>query len=167
MKKVTCSFILLILLFSLLRPTDAGAQPQLTVKLLLQGYYSGSGQMTPVLYNQHLSVNSSVVDSVTIELHNPDFSLQYSYKGILDLDGNVTMNIDANAAGHSFYIAIRHRSALLTCSSNPVFLNLISTTYDFTLDNQQTYGGNGFYTDDGYFVFFSGCLLYTSDAADD
>ena len=121
-----------------LRVTVQVAPPTVNVKALIQGYYIGGGQMTPVLFNQLYAlypgeISDSLVDVVTVELHDvSDFSIIVdSYRAVINTNGNVTGRMTVASIGTSYFLAIRHRSALLTCSATPVLLSFV-TNFDFT-----------------------------------
>lgn len=112
-----------------------------TVKLFLQGYYLGGGKMSPML---HLlgAVNSTAVDTVTIELHdaNSPYASLYSFKGILASNGNLVCTFPLSASGNSYYIVIKHRNSLETWSANAVTVSAAASPYDFTTGTGQAYG---------------------------
>src|SRR5439155_13079604 len=65
-----------------------------TLKMFIQGYYTGGGTMTQVLYNEGVQGNSlsTDVDTVKIELRdssNPG-TVAASFKALLQTDGTVT-----------------------------------------------------------------------------
>ena len=138
----------------------------LNIKALIQGYYIGGGQMTPALYNEIIpGATDAMVDTVTIEARDAtDFSLVDSYKGVIDTGGNVSGIFSVASIGTSYYIAIRHRNALFTCSANPVLLQAL-TSYDFRLRADSAFGvpyfpgfpyEQQYNFGDGYFGLYSG-----------
>lgn len=130
--------------------TQGLQQPEITLVLLnlkafIEGYYQGGSIMTQVLYNEGLDANplSTKVDTVTIELHsqNSPYGIAYTTKGLLQTNGTLACRFPVSAMGSSFYIAVRHRTAIQTWSANPVLMGVV-TSYDFTTSASKAYGGN-------------------------
>ena len=117
--------------------------------------------MAPVLFNQLEGTYPGVytdakTDTVIVEVHDAtDFSLVDSYKAVMDTGGHVSGTFSIASIGTSYYIAVRHRNALFTCSANPVALIPI-TNYDFTLSPLAVFGNNQYDFGDGFFGFYSG-----------
>ncbi len=105
----------------------------LNVKMFIQGFYSGSGMMTPVLFNNGLSTDPTDVDSVTIELHNASFpfTTAATVNGLLKTDGHVQVQFPGALIGSFYYIVVKHRNSIETWSDNAVVMDL-STIFDFT-----------------------------------
>ena len=103
------------------------------VKVFLQGYYLGSGLMTPVLYNNGLSTDPTHVDNISIELHDATypFGVVSTAIGVLKTNGNVQVQFPGALIGSSYYVVIKHRNSIETWSANPVLMNA-STNFDFT-----------------------------------
>ena len=137
--------------------------PVVNVKAFIQGYYWEDGKMKPVMFNQGVPVaTEGQVDSVMIELHDTvNFSvIADQYKGVIDTGGNVTGSLSIASIGTRYYLAFRHRNSVLTCSANPVLLNVVSS-YDFTSNQDSTYGGN--VTLDSYGI--GKWLIYSGDVS--
>ncbi len=115
----------------------------LTLKFFIEGYYTGSGTMTPVLLNQGVGSSTTEVDTVTIELHNATspYAMAESFTGVLQTDGTITCSYPGSVLGNSYYIVIRHRSAIQTWSAAPVTFGN-STNYDFSTAASQAYSSN-------------------------
>jgi hypothetical protein len=137
----------------------------LNVRLFIEGYYltGNTGQMNNLgaggcLFMNGISPNPSDADTVQITLMDKnDFHSVDSAYGILKTNGHVSCSF-ANTvmAGESYYLRIRHRSAIETWSASPVFLSAV-TDYDFTTSQNQAYGNNMALTYDNlYWAFFSG-----------
>ena len=107
--------------------------PTLSLKIYFSGFYSG-GSLVPAMYNGGACPNSSMCDSVTIELRNSTspYTLAYSAIGALDVSGNISLSYPVSAFGNAYYIAVKHRNSLETWSKNPVILYPAITLYDFT-----------------------------------
>jgi hypothetical protein len=105
----------------------------LDVKMFIQGFYTGGGTMTPVLFNNGLSTDPTDVDSVTIELHDASspFATASSVIGLLKTDGHMVVQLPGSLIGNSYYIVVKHRNSIETWSANPVLMGSTST-FDFT-----------------------------------
>ena len=90
-----------------------------TVKCFIQGYYLGTGKMSPLLHLLGAS-GSAAVDTVTIELHRAvsPFDSMYAIKGVIQNDGSMVETFPAGALG-SFYIVVKHRNSIDTWSASP------------------------------------------------
>jgi len=146
--------------------------PTLYVKIFIEGYYSGSGQMNNsiiggCLYAVGLSTNTADADYVTLSAmnENPPYNLIESQTGILKIDGSIHVTFSsAVSTGIAYYIRMTHRNALETWSAVPVILSntTSATPYDFTNLRSKAYGNNLADLLDGSWGIFSGDI---SDAA--
>ncbi|MGL2966454.1 GEVED domain-containing protein [Flavobacterium sp. XGLA_31] len=128
-----------------------------TVKMMIQGYYAGSGAMTPVLANQGVGSSTTDVDNVTIELRDSStYALVASTTAMLQTNGDAVATFPALSG--SYYIAVKHRNAVQTWSANPVAVSGTPTTYDFTTAASQAYGDNMVNLGSGVYGFYSGDL---------
>jgi hypothetical protein len=95
----------------------------INIKLFIQGLYS-NGTMVPVLFTTGLSIDSTDVDSVLVELHdqNLPYNKEAEATGILKLDGTLAVNFSSIFQNHAFYIVIRHRNSIQTWSKTPIYL---------------------------------------------
>src|SRR6185369_4402287 len=133
-----------------------------TMKALIQGYYIGGGQMSPVLNNEGVSgASPSETDSIIVEAHaTSNFNtLIDSYKGVIDVNGTVSGSLSLATAGQYYYMALRHRSGLLTTSADSVLLDPF-TTVDWRLSASAVWGANQLDLGDGYFAIFSGDVSF-------
>jgi hypothetical protein len=105
----------------------------LNLKIFIEGFYSGGGQMQPVLYNNSQSSDPTASDSITVELYHSfaPYDLVYSKKGLIHTNGNGSFNFLSVTQG-SYYIVIRHRNAIETWSKDPVLINSSPLSFDFT-----------------------------------
>ena len=105
-----------------------------TLQLFLDGYYinnSNPSSMRPARYNNLVASGSlnpgaaTDVDIVTVELRSPSNLnvVAYSVSPILQANGSVQCVFPAGALGGSFYIVVKHRSALPLWSANPVAMS--------------------------------------------
>ncbi|HNF72133.1 MAG TPA: dockerin type I domain-containing protein, partial [Chitinophagaceae bacterium] len=130
---------------------------QLDLKLFIEGYYAGSQTMVPVLMNQGLGNTATVVDDITLELHDPQtYSLVYTQVATLHTNGHAYFSFP-NVSGY-FYLVIRHRNALCTWSALPVLLQSGNNSYDFTTSSGNTFGDNVKMVEPGVWALFSGDL---------
>lgn len=129
----------------------------LNVKAYIQGYYQGT-KMRPVLYNLNISTDSNHCDTVRIELRNTvaPYSLHSSYTGVIETNGNVTVNLPYALMGQSYYVVIKHRSTLETWSSAPQTLSSASVNYDFSTAANKAYGSNQIQLMPGIFGLYNG-----------
>ena len=129
----------------------------LNAKAFLQGYYSGSGQMADVLYNQGVYPNASLeTDSLDFELHdvNAPYTLLFHRRVILKQDGSMSIK-GMGQPGQSYYFVLKHRNHIESWSDNPVLLTT-NTTYDFSTTATQVYGANQIEVEAGIWAFYSG-----------
>lgn len=122
----------------------------LNLKLFIEGYYTGGGQMKSVL-------GGSVCDSVTVELHHPvsPYGVYYSTKSVVSVSGNVLINVLSSANSNYYYISVNGKNALKTWSSTTVYHSQ-NTSYDFTTSASKSYGSQSKNLGDGNFALFSG-----------
>ncbi|MEN9340344.1 MAG: hypothetical protein RIQ62_1656 [Bacteroidota bacterium] len=131
----------------------------LNLTYYLQGYYAGGGLMLPVLYNQGISNNVSICDTVRIELRQPNspYFLVQSYTGLLLTNGSITINTGSLVG--SYYVVVKHRNGLPTWSANPVNLSNGTSYYDFSVSNGQAYGQNEVMVDPNTWALYSGDII--------
>jgi len=114
-----------------------------TVKAMIQGYYAGSGLMTPVKANELVGTSTTDVDDITVELRDAtDYHVVATTTASLQTNGNAVATFPAVSG--SYYIAVKHRNSLETWSASPVTVTGTPTSYDFTTSASQGYNGNGF-----------------------
>lgn len=128
----------------------------LNLKLLIQGYMNGVGNMTPVLSNQNEESKLGNCDSITIELHEafPPFNTAFISKVVMNQNGEAICHFPQLSQPH--FIAIKHRNALETWSANPVQFLQPEVYYDFTTNANQAFGQNQYQVSPGKWAFFSG-----------
>jgi hypothetical protein len=108
------------------------AAPQLTLTVLLEGFHSGGGNMTPAMFNAGVSSNPLAVDSITIELRNPTapYALVATRTALLTTNGQCSFSLPPALNQNSYYLVIRGRNIITTWSKNPVLIGP-SSTYNF------------------------------------
>jgi len=86
---------------------------------------------------------SQVEDTVTCILResNSPYNIVESGKIYLNADGEGNMNLNLTSGGN-YFLEIRHRNALETWSSNPVWMKSGNSYYDFTVSSTAAYGNN-------------------------
>lgn len=122
-----------------------------TVRVLIEGFYRGSGQMIAVL-------GAGQSDTITISLASSTspYGIVSAVKGVMDLSGNCTVTFPSSVGGNSYYIQLNHRNALETWSALPVMMNTAGVTCNFTSAASQAYGGNMIALGGGFFGLRSG-----------
>jgi hypothetical protein len=127
------------------------------IQVFIQGYYLGSNIMTPALFNQGTSLDNTLADEITVELHSATapYGLVASNVAFLHTDGAVTCSFNTAGPG-LYYIAVKQRNSVQTWSSNPVALSSAPTSYNFTNAASQAYGANMIEVEPGVWAFYSG-----------
>ena len=122
----------------------------LNLKVLIEGFYIGGGQMTGV-------ISPIVCDTIEVSLADASspHSILYSVKGIINTSGDGSFNFPGVLLGSSFYIVIKHRNTLETWSDVPVALSSPVNNYDFTSAVSRAYGNN-LVNLDGHYAILSG-----------
>ena len=129
----------------------------LNLKLYLQGYYAGAGQMQPVLANQGVGASSTATDNITVELHDaatPSI-ITATATGVLNSDGTATLTYPPQTSPQ--YITILHRNSLQTWSANPVTMSG-TVNYDFSDAASKAYGNNMIQVSPGIWAIYTGDL---------
>ena len=133
------------------QPAESG----LNLKLYLQGYYSGSGTMQPVLMNQGLPAPITETDTILVELHDAEnFKLVDSKKAVLLTDGTVSVNFTQPEG--TYYIAIKHRNTIQTWSTNPVVCTANSALYNFSSAANMAMGDNQAMVEPNIYALYTG-----------
>lgn len=130
----------------------------LSLTCFIQGFYSVTNTMNAALLNQGVAGASSLItDSVVVELHssNAPYAQSYSYKGLLQTNGNLTCTFPNTCIGNSYYIVLKHRSSIETWSANPVTMSS-NTNYNFTTASSKAYGNNLVEVGANQFALYSG-----------
>ncbi len=132
----------------------------LNLKVFIQGYYAGSSLMNPVMLNEDESLDASITDSITVELHEAAFpyAVLDSRIGILHTDG--TSSIVFGNIAPPCYIVIKHRNGMQTWSANPILFNTTNVTYDFTIAAGQAFGDNQIEVETGIWAIYVGDLNF-------
>ncbi len=114
----------------------------LNLTAFIQGYYTGASTMQPVLFNEGMSTNQTICDSVKIELRNATspYGLVATSNTILNRNGTATPTF--NILPGPYYIVVKHRTGLETWSANPVLFSSNPTTYNFSTAANKAFGNN-------------------------
>ncbi len=108
----------------------------LNLKIYIEGFYSGNGQMRPVLFNDNMSADNTVSDYVTVELHSATapYGLVTSTSALLNRNGNCSVSFPGSVSNNSYYLVIHHRNSVETWSKVPVSFppSVTSLGFDFT-----------------------------------
>lgn len=104
----------------------------LNLGMFLEGYYTGSGQMTPVQMNSGMGSNPLMVDSVIARLHQSTspYTAVATDTAMLSTNGQAVFQFPSTVLGNSYYISVLYRNAIETWSKTPVLMNLI-TNFSF------------------------------------
>ena len=103
----------------------------LQLQLFLEGYYLSGQVLQPILYNNGLSTNPNACDSITCELYTSTGTLVTSQKGLLLIDGTVSVQFPSTLLGNSYYIVVKSRNTIETWSKLPVLFNNAVINYSF------------------------------------
>jgi uncharacterized protein (TIGR02145 family) len=128
------------------------------IKVMIQGYYKGSGQMTPVRKNSGLSNSNDEVDEVTVALYSPSNLNQAIATStvVLATNGTATAEFDPTLFTESqYYIRLQHKNTIQTWSATPVAITN-GITYDFTTAASQAYGNNQIEVAPGIYAIYTG-----------
>lgn len=114
--------------------TPAVSPVTLNLKVFIQGYYAGNGQMQSVLFNNGLSTDFTACDSISIEVRDTisPYNLIATGNTLLHTNGMASISFSNLASNRSYYLAIRCRNAVEIWSKNKIFLNPSFAGLDFT-----------------------------------
>lgn len=128
-------------------------------KALIEGYYSASNnEMNPVLFNQGERLTlTNEADSVDVKLYEATapYNLKFTFKGVVNQQGNLTCLFPGEALGNSYYLSVKGRNSIEVWTNQPELISL-NTTYDFTTSATQAYGANQVEVSPGIFAFYTG-----------
>ncbi|MBK7212179.1 MAG: hypothetical protein IPH88_02540 [Bacteroidales bacterium] len=136
------------------------AEKSLSVTLLLEGLYQGSGIMNKAQNGSGDQFPGNTADQVTLELHDAtpgNYNTIHYSTGLVSLStsGLVTVSIPSGFTG-SYYLTVHHRNSLETVSSLPVSFSGSSIIYDFTDLAGRAYGSNLKFSGEGKYLLFGG-----------
>lgn len=123
----------------------------------LQGAYSPSlHAMNPMLLNQGMSSDATVVDTITLALHaaTPPYAVVTSKQVLLPITG--VLNTTMLTLPGNYYLVIKHRNTIETWSSLPYQFTGSPILIDFSYQAQTVYGSNQVEVEPGVWAFYSG-----------
>ncbi len=112
----------------------ACGQTGFAIRTKLEQYVQSNGRMTPYLYEQEMSGDTTSVDTIQVclwkpaNLHHPN--PDYEQKVVINRDGYGYASFASALQGQSLFISIRHRNSLEIWSSTPKLMDSINT-HDF------------------------------------
>lgn len=129
----------------------------LDLKLFLQGYYVGSNEMAPVLINQGIGNDVSLVDDITVELRDiTTFNLIQTTTAVLHTNGSALAAF--SPVNGPYMVVIHHRNSIAVCSAQPIMLGSSIVSYDFSTAATQAYGDLQVEVEPGVWAFYTGDL---------
>ncbi len=133
------------------------ANKVLTLNLLLQGLYQGSGTMRKASNASGDEYAGDIADQINVEFHQAS-----SYENLVYISENAALNTSGLAQimipaefQEAYYITVRHRNSLETTSAMPAYFISNEIAFDFTILSN-VFGANLFLSDDGFSMIFSG-----------
>ena len=115
--------------------------------------------MRSVGVNQNVSVSTTNVDMITLELrHASTFGLVATATTMLQTNGVATGIFNTSISVGSYYLVIKHRNALQTWSANPIPISFSTPLYDFTNAASKAFGDNMVQVETGVWALYSGDL---------
>ncbi len=129
----------------------------LNITAMIEGFYLSGGQMIPALANQGASANMNEVDTLHLELRDPNnVSIVVAQAtSILNTDGTISFNLPSAIEGSSEYVVLLHRNSLETWSASPIVFSGV-TNYNFSNSATKAYGSNMKEVETGIWAFYSG-----------
>ena len=106
----------------------------LNLKIFIEAYFLGNGEMTALLFTNSISVDPTHCDSITVALYDgssPEILVAFK-KVLLLANGNAMVLFSSVPRNHSYYIVCRHRNTIEAWSKNPVLFNSSTINFDFT-----------------------------------
>jgi chitodextrinase len=137
--------------------TAPATETTLNLKLFIEGFYDSSiHEMKPVMANQGIGVSTTNVDTITVELRDAtNYALVASTDATLLTNGTAVCTYPTAPSG-SFYLAVKHRSAIQTWSNAPVTVGSSAVSYDFTNAASKAYGANMIQLEPNVWGFYGG-----------
>ena len=106
---------------------------RLDLTVFLQGFYSGSSSMIPVLFNNGLSTDPTATDDIIVTLHSSagPYGVVSSLTTLLHSDGSASCLFPSSVYGNAYYISVRHRNSIETWSKFPLLINGAEGAFSF------------------------------------
>jgi hypothetical protein len=108
--------------------------------------------------------NDAIVDWVFLSLMKPQSPLvvQATRVGLLQRDGDIVSVIDGispidfGLKGDYYYVSIKHRNAIETWTSQPIYIHYLPSSYDFTTSASKAFGSNQIQVATNIWAFYNG-----------
>lgn len=136
----------------------------LTLKLFLEGLYTGSSTMRAAMDNSGPHWGATIADHITVELHDPSTyaTLKYTASGIsLSTAGSASVTIPRTFSGN-YYVTIKNQNSLQTVTASPLLLNTTAVSYDFSTGAAKAYGSNEKSLGSGVYGIYTGDITSSS-----
>jgi subtilisin-like proprotein convertase family protein len=106
---------------------DVGDSVTLDLKILIEGYYRGNGQMIG-------TISPSICDTIFVGIAdmNVPHSIIYSVSGPISITGNGSFRFSGDVLGNSYYIVVKHRNSIEVWSKVPFLFSLPVNEFDFS-----------------------------------
>jgi chitodextrinase len=127
------------------------------LKLFIEGYYDSSlHKMRAVKMNQGEGSSTTIVDNITVELHNSvTNALVASTTSTLQTNGTAVATFTPAVTG-TYFIVVKHRNTIQTWSATPQSVGSSPLFYDFTNAANKAYGNNMKKLENGVYGFYTG-----------
>ncbi len=134
---------------------DERCNEVLNIKLFIQGFYLGNNLMRATIDESSYPL---ICDTLEVELRSASspFNILFSDKRLLNISGECSFLFPYSVLGNSYYIVTRHRNAIQTWSSSPIYFSDSIMNYSFADSMQQAFGNNLFDLGDGNYSLWSG-----------
>lgn len=139
-----------------LQITVVPCNTNLTLKLFLEGYYSGAQTMQAVKLNQGVGSSTTDVDQVSVELRDAfsPHALVASTTADLKTNGSA-LAIFGGVYSGSYYVVLKSRNGVETWSADPVLIGS-GTSFDYSTAANKAYGANQVQIQAGVWAIYSG-----------
>jgi hypothetical protein len=130
----------------------------LQISVFLEGLYLGNNTMTSAINNANGQTSNTIADSIIVSFYqsNSPFTLVYTSKSILNVNGLCSVSIPISYLGNSYYMAIKHRNSIETWSNQALSLSSSQISYSFTNSDSQAFGNNMRNFGNGLYLIYSG-----------
>jgi hypothetical protein len=136
----------------------SGCPISFEVRSMVQGYYESNGRMQPVLFNQGVSSDTTISDSIRISfIDSVTMATYYQANTVMNRSGWSQFNVPQ--ANGNYYIKLQTRNGIETWSAYPISLPSGGGgffQYNFTDAMNAAYGGNQFEVEPGVWTIYSG-----------
>jgi hypothetical protein len=138
-------------------PVAFDPSSKVDMRMFIEGYYMGNGQMQTALLNEGQPSCANITDTVLFEIRDPfTGNIVDDYTTVLHTNGLARANFQPHQG--LFYLVFKHRNGMETWSAAPIELNSEITEFDFSTQSAQAYGDNLAQVEPGIWAIFSGDL---------